>query len=281
MLQIVRSSVAAAVVALTLAAMACGDENATPNAVPSATPAPGRPTASATATALLADDEFRAAAERAAERARIELADFPTGWTSEPQVITTLRGPGSEDIPVYGDALEVTVNVGDDFALTDECLAWSVRLENFPGAVIERSSDEFARSGEEMVSSDVGVYADASLAKAATDAHDALFATCGGQFEELMRVIPDAEYGEGSTTATLEVLPPIRGTDWSHSFRMTIEIPSAGLTTVLEYHALRHGRVIAALEWTNTNASFDSDLGERLVAILSERVREADTTLTH
>ncbi len=273
----------AALVALALAGMACGDDAAVPEptptvaAAPTASPAADDPPARDAVgdSPPIVDDASRVAAERAAESAQIVLADFPAGWRGEPQY----DSPEVDDIPVYGDSLDVTLNLGGAFGLSEECLEWSLRTASSPGSLVERSSDQFDRDGDENVSSDAGVYATVALASAAADAHVALFPTCGDQMEALMEAIPDAEYGDGSTSATLAVLPPIAGTSWSHSFRMTIEIPSIGSTIVLEYHALRQGRIMAGIGWTNANGAFDAALAERLVATLSDRTRAADAAL--
>lgn len=243
-------TIAAALVALTLIAAACGDDDgATPQ--PTATEIPsGTPSAS-----------FVAAAQQAADSSLLLLDDLPPGWTGTPP-------EDSDD--------------DEQLVLGPECEGLLGDLEDSPGGVASAQSDDFSGPNDEDVSSGAAVFATEEAAQDAIDTINEAVDGCRDDFEQALLDVFRASLEE-DPTIDQETLDSIEVAvsfvdlsfaelgDTTDAFRLDITVEAEGETIrpIGDIVLLRAGRIAGGLFYFATEApdiAAETSLAETIVS---------------
>ena len=209
-------------------------------------------------------------AEASARGALLSLDDMPKGWTAE---------PATEE-----------VDEQSDLDLPPQCEVFEDEVEEFKG-VAEVESDEFAGPEEELIQSDVTVYANDELAQQAIDKVRQLVEDCSDPLRDAFKTLFEEQLAKeseedlsGLTVSgfSFEIIDFPELGDETLATRMTFGVQVAGLIDLdfaLDLIGIRTGKVIGGLIYQSFSREPDSDLEDQLARVIEQRAASADASL--
>lgn len=195
----------------------------------------------------------------AAEQALLRLEDFPTGWTERPAA-------------------------DDDSALDlpPEC-----QEPDHEGKVAEADSLEFHGPDDEEVDSGVTVYANETAAANAVGGAVTYLEDCrdplGDAMKRFIEESEDAPVEDFQVEVNVDRLSFPTFGDESAAWRISVIVTSSELPFDVDFYidalGVRVGNIVGGITSVDFLERPDTDMGERLLAIIEGRMRSATTVL--
>ena len=229
-------------------AAACTGAKSAPQPSPTPTPTP------------ISDAAFAAFAQPAADAALLKLADMPAGWIARP--LTTGQGYLSLT-PQCAEINDLTGNI------------------DYKGSIADAQSPNFSATTaeDEQVTSDIGVYRDASAGQRQYQHFVDLIRMCRTELKsayEFAARLAGAQYA----FAKVDEVPVTNVGDAATGFVVKIQFGDATHVTDREWHMvlMRFGRAVGSVSYA-LSPNFTQTDADAITKIVADRLQSANDTL--